>query len=190
MTFPAGKYGAIMTDPPWEFRVWSRKGTGRSAESHYNTMSTATIAEIPVSEWAAPDCALFMWATWPTMQDAYKLIDAWGFTYKTCAFVWVKGEGLPLFPEDIKTQVGMGYWTRANTEVCLLATRGRPKRLNADVRQVIIDKRREHSRKPDDVHKRIERLVEGPYLEMFARAPREGWTAWGNETTKFAEAAE
>ena len=179
------KYKAILADPPWEFRVWSRKGTGRSAETHYDTMPTTKIAEIAVLDWAEKDCALFMWATWPTMQDAYKLIEDWGFTYKTCAFVWVKGEGLPMFPEDIKTQVGMGYWTRANTEVCLLATRGKPKRLNADVRQVIIDKRREHSRKPDEIYERIERLVGGPYLEMFARTRRPGWDQTGNEVDKF-----
>jgi N6-adenosine-specific RNA methylase IME4 len=85
--------------------------------------------------------------------------------------------------------MGLGYWTRANTEPCLLATRGKPKRLNADVRQLIIEPRREHSRKPDCVHSRIERLVAGPYLELFARAPRKGWDVWGNETAKF-EAAE
>ena len=119
------------------------------------------------------------------MFEALPLIDAWGFTYKTCAFCWVKGEGLPLFPDDIKTQVGMGYWSRANTEVCLLATRGSPKRLNADVRQVILDKRREHSRKPDEIYERIERLVEGPYLEMFARQRRDGWDQFGLEVDKF-----
>ena len=179
------EYGAILADPPWEFRVWSRKGTGRSAETHYDTMPTEQIGKIQVSQYAEPNCALFLWATWPTMQDAYRLIDDWGFTYKTCAFVWVKGEGLPLFPEDIKTQVGMGYWTRANTEVCLLATRGSPKRLNADVRQVIIDRRREHSRKPDEIYERIERLVGGPYLEMFARQRRPNWDSWGLEVDKF-----
>jgi len=79
----------------------------------------------------------------------------------------------------------MGYWTRANSEPCLLATRGKPKRLSAAVRQGIIEPRREHSRKPDCVHERIERLVAGPYLELFARATRPGWTCWGNEVGKF-----
>ena len=82
--------------------------------------------------------------------------------------------------------MGMGYWTRANTEPCLLATRGKPKRLNADVRQAIITPRRQHSRKPDGVYGRIERLVAGPYLELFARTRRFGWDAWGNEVDKFA----
>jgi N6-adenosine-specific RNA methylase IME4 len=83
----------------------------------------------------------------------------------------------------------MGYWTRANSEPCLLATRGKPKRVNADVRQGIVEPRREHSRKPDCVPGRIERLVDGPYLELFARTQRQGWTVWGNQTDKFEAAA-
>jgi N6-adenosine-specific RNA methylase IME4 len=85
--------------------------------------------------------------------------------------------------------MGLGYWTRANSEVCLLATRGKPKRLNADVRQAIVEPRRQHSRKPDCVPGRIERLVAGPYLELFARTKRPGWTVWGNQTDKFEAAA-
>ena len=189
MDWPTGKYGAILADPPWSFRVWSKDtGSGRSPSAHYNTMSFDDMAAMPVADLAADDCALFCWACWPSFPEALELIKAWGFTFKTMGFVWVKGEGLPLFPDDIKAQVGMGYWTRANTEPCILATRGSPKRLNADVRQTILDRRREHSRKPDDVHSRIERLVAGPYLELFARSPRKSWTVWGNETDKFDEA--
>jgi N6-adenosine-specific RNA methylase IME4 len=179
-------YGAILIDPPWAFRVWSKDvGSKRSASSHYTTMSREDINALPVGEHAADDCVLFCWACWPSFDEALEAIAAWGFIYKTMGFVWVKGEGLPLFPEDIKTQVGMGYWTRANTEPCLLATRGKPKRRNADVRQVILDKRREHSRKPDEIYSRIERLVDGPYLEMFARQRWPGWDSWGNEVEKF-----
>lgn len=91
-----------------------------------------------------------------------------------------------MFRDDADVQVGMGYWTRANSEVCLLATRGKPKRLNADVRQGIIEPRREHSRKPDCIYDRIERLVSGPYCELFARnSPRDGWDKWGNQIGKF-----
>ena len=108
------------------------------------------------------------------------MIEAWGFEYKTCAFNWFKqtknGEGLT---------TGMGYWTRANSEVCLLATRGSPKRLNADVHQVIAAPRMEHSRKPDEVLQRIERLVGGPYIELFARRARPGWDAWGNQVQSY-----
>jgi N6-adenosine-specific RNA methylase IME4 len=92
---------------------------------------------------------------------------------------------IDMFRDDLDASVGMGYWTRANSEACLLATRGKPKRLNADVRQGIIAPRREHSRKPDGIHARIERLVAGPYCELFARERRPGWDAWGNEVDKF-----
>lgn len=190
---PRGHYGAIYADPPWSFDVWSKDtGNGRSAESHYSTMTMRQIARLPVDELAAKDCVLFMWACWPSIADALKIIDAWGFTYKTCGFDWMKANNTQpnFFQDDLPAQVGMGYWTRANTEPCLLAVRGKPKRLNADVRMGIIAPRREHSRKPDGVHDRIERLVSGPYLELFARAPRTGWDVWGNQTDKFAEAAE
>lgn len=185
---PRNHFGAILADPPWAFETWSAKGQDRSAEQHYQTMTMRQIARLPVDELAAPDCALFVWATWPTIQDAFRIIESWGFTYKTCAFSWMKADPYRLFADDKTPFAGMGFWTRANTEPCLLATRGKPKRINADVRQGIIAPRREHSRKPEDIHPRIERLVGGPYLELFARAPRDGWTVWGNQTTKFAEA--
>lgn len=184
MTFqglPTGHFGAILADPPWRFEVWSGKGTARSADNHYNTMTMREIARLPVEDLAAEDCALFMWACWPSIHDALKIIDAWGFSYKTCAFSWMKADPYRLFADEATPFAGMGYWTRANTEPCLLATRGKPKRVNADVRQGIIAPRQEHSRKPDEIHERIERLVGGPYLELFARRPREGWTVWGNE---------
>jgi N6-adenosine-specific RNA methylase IME4 len=182
---PQRHYAAILVDPPWSFKAWSSKGDERSAVQHYATMSLRQIARLPVDELAAPDCALFMWATWPHLKSALWLLGAWGFTYKTCAFDWMKADPYRLFADDATPQVGMGYWTRSNTEPCLLATVGKPKRLHADVRQGIIAPRREHSRKPEGVHERIQRLVGGPYLELFARQSRPGWTTWGNETTKF-----
>lgn len=185
-------YGAIMADPPWSFRVWNKDtGQGRSAESHYGTMSMDDIAALPVADLAAEDCVLFMWACWPSLPDALQIIERWGFTYKTCGFDWMKAHAgqIEMFRDDADVQVGMGYWTRANSEPCLLATRGKPKRRNADVRMGIIEPRRQHSRKPDCVPSRIERLVEGPYLELFARTQRPGWTVWGNETDKFGVAA-
>jgi N6-adenosine-specific RNA methylase IME4 len=183
------RYGVIYADPPWSFECWSDKGTARAADNHYRTMATDEIALLPVSDLAAPNCALFMWACWPTMKDAFNLIESWGFKYKTCGFTWLKAHvrQVDMFRDDADAQAGMGYWTRANSEVCLLATRGKPKRLNADVRQGIIEPRREHSRKPDCVYDRIERLVAGPYCELFARnSPREGWDKWGNQLGKFA----
>jgi N6-adenosine-specific RNA methylase IME4 len=150
-------------------------------------MSIEQICELPVKELGAPNCCLFLWISWPLLIHALSVIDAWGFVYKTCAFSWIKARArqIELFCDDLPTQIGNGYWTRSNSEVCLLATRGNPKRLNADVRQAIIEPRREHSRKPDCVHGRIERLVAGPYLELFARSTRPGWTTWGNEVGKF-----
>lgn len=186
MTKPFGKiarahYGAILADPPWRFETWSERGKGRAADNHYRTMDLRTLMRLPVGALAADDCVLFLWTTWPSLTSALRVIDAWGFTYKTCAFSWLKlcGDGVTPF-------TGLGYWTRANTEACLLATRGKPKRRHADVRQAIIAPRRQHSRKPDCVHDRIERLVGGPYLELFARARRPGWDCWGHEIDKFS----
>lgn len=205
LDLPLGHFKAILADPPWRFKTWpGRKFSGGNQVREdgsaiaggargtpYETMSIDEIAALTVADLAADDCVLFMWATWPTLPDALRLIDAWGFAYKTCGFDWMKADDrqADMFTESVPVQVGMGYWTRANSEPCLLATRGKPKRINADVRQGIIEPRREHSRKPDCVHGRIERLVEGPYLELFARAPRAGWTVWGNETDKFEAAA-
>lgn len=143
------------------------------------------MAKMPVAELAAPDCCLFLWIVWPTLPEALGLIESWGFTYKTCGFCWLKADPYRLFALDEDVRMGLGYWTRSNSEVCLLATRGKPKRVDNCVRQGIIEPIREHSRKPDGIHERIERLVAGPYLELFARQSRPGWTVWGNETSKF-----
>lgn len=182
---PRKHYRAILADPPWQFATWSDKGMDRSADQHYATMTMREIAELPLPSVAADDCALFLWACWPSIADAFRIIESWGFTYKTCAFSWMKADPYRLFADEATPFAGMGYWTRANTEPCLLSTRGKPKRLNADVRQGIIAPRREHSRKPDEIHGRIERLVAGPYLELFARQKRPGWTSWGLEVDKF-----
>lgn len=184
-----GKYGAIYADPPWPFATWSHKGLGRSGEAHYGTMVHADLEALPVGEIAAPDCMLFLWIVQTQIPQAESLVRAWGFTLKSVAFAWVKGGALPLFPEDVTCQMGMGMWTRAEFEQCWLATRGSPKRLDKSVRQVLIEKRREHSRKPDCVYDRIERLVAGPYCELFARNTRKGWDSWGNQVGKFGEAA-
>ena len=186
---PKGHYGAILADPPWQFtNLWNTPaGPNRGDAAHYSTMTIKDIAELPVADLAAKDSTLFLWGIWILLPQAFDVISSWGFTYKTCAFDWMKAHNgqIEMFRDDADVQMGMGYWTRANTEPCLLATRGKPKRLNADVRQGIIAPRRQHSRKPDCVHERIERLVAGPYLELFARQQRPGWDCWGNETTKF-----
>ena len=194
---PKGPFGAILADPPWHFEAWNRetrvmkrgsKTTYLAARTHYNTLSIEELCSLPIAAMAAKDCCLFMWITWPNLVGAITVIARWGFQYKTCAFCWIKGHAgqIELFQEEITPLMKMGYWTRASSEVCLLATRGKPKRLNADVRQGIIAPVRQHSRKPDGIHERIERLVAGPYLELFARQQRPGWTVWGNETDKFS----
>jgi N6-adenosine-specific RNA methylase IME4 len=195
-------YQAILADPPWRFKTYDnrevvtstvrRGGDRQQAAQHYRSMPTEEIRALPVRELAAEDCCLFLWISWPMLLHALSVIEPWGFAYKTCAFAWTKAHAgqVDLFRDDITGQIGNGYWTRSNTEVCLLATRGHPKRIHKDVHQVIIEPRREHSRKPDCVHGRIERLVAGPYVELFARQRRPGWDCWGAEVDKFGEAAE
>jgi len=197
---PRGHYGAILADPPWHFQAWvdtghsgSRlpnggKNYGSSRGPTYQTMREAELAALPVSHLAADNSVLFMWICWPVLEQSLRLLNAWGFSYKTCGFSWMKADQYRLFALQEDVRMGLGYWTRANSEVCLLATRGKPKRRSANVRQGIIEPLREHSRKPDCTHQRIEELVPGPYLELFARAPRKGWDVWGNQTDKFAEA--
>jgi N6-adenosine-specific RNA methylase IME4 len=193
---PIGHFGTILADPPWRFRTWNKatavkrrgsRGTNVSASVHYKTLSLEEISALPVGEYAADDCALFLWACWPTLLDALDVIKAWGFVYKTCGFDWMKAHTgqIDMFRDDGDALCGMGYWTRANSEPCLLATRGKPKRQHRDVRMGIIEPRREHSRKPDCVHGRIERLVAGPYLELFGRQERPNWTVRGDEVGKF-----
>ena len=177
------KYGVILADPPWSFRNWSAKGTGRNAVSHYDCLDFPALASLPVANLAADDCALFLWATDPLLPRALELIEAWGFEYKTVAFYWVKLNSKAKHDADYFT--GLGYWTRANPEQCLLATRGKPARKGKDVKRLVVDKRREHSRKPDCVRERIERLVPGPYLELFARETKRGWDRWGDQPSLF-----
>jgi N6-adenosine-specific RNA methylase IME4 len=173
------KFAVLLADPPWDFTTYSDAGKDRSPDRHYGTMSLEQIKALPVDALAADNAVLFLWSTWPKLLDAIDLTQAWGFSYKTDAFLWVKqnrsGDGL---------FTGLGYWTRANSEPCLLATRGSPQRLAMDVHQVIMAPVGEHSAKPAEAHERIERLLAGPYLELFARAERPGWTTWGNEISR------
>ena len=122
------KYPVIYADPPWQYRVYSQKGLGRSAESHSPTMGIDEIRALPVAELAEKDCALFLWVTVPCLLEGLSVLQAWGFQYKTIAFVWIK--------QNKKADSlfwGMGYWTRSNAEFCILATRGSPKRQSAGV---------------------------------------------------------
>lgn len=187
-------YGAILADPPWSFLTRSDKGKDRSPEQHYDCMTLDEIMGLPVGELAAKNCALFMWTIDTHLPMALRVIEEWGFTYKTVAFTWAKlNRGYPEYsPEDQAAASdkawfkGMGFWTRANPEMCLLATRGAPQRQSKAVRRLIVDPVREHSRKPDETYRRVEELVGGPYVELFSRSSRRGWDMMGNQVGKFA----
>jgi len=181
------KYSIIYADPPWSYddKALNRGG----AERHYSTMGIDDICALPVNEIAADDCILFMWGTWPKLYDSAKVIEAWGFEFKTVAFVWVKtnkrenANQASFFPADsFDSFWGMGRWTRANTEFCLLATKGNPKRESAGVHQLIYAPIDKHSKKPEETRDRITALVgELPRVELFARNSTPGWDLWGNE---------
>lgn len=191
---PKRHFAVILADPPWRFRTYGGDDTavrrrGTKIE-HYKTMTAKQIERMPIIDLAQENSVLLLWCTWPMLMQGIRTMHMWGFEYKTCAFNWMKAHGtqIDLFSDEIAASMKMGYWTRSSSEVCLLGTVGKPKRLHADVRQGIIAPAREHSRKPDGVHERIERLVAGPYLELFSRQDRPNWTIWGNEANKFKPA--
>ena len=164
------QFGILYADPPW------RLGSGKGSPP-YPCLSTKVICALPVESIAAQDCALFLWAVHSHLPNALAVIQAWGFTYKTCAFTWVKRT-----PRDTSFFLGRGYWTHSNPEVCLLATRGKPRRRGTGIASLVISPRREHSRKPDEVRDRIVSLLgDLPRAELFARQKVPGWSAWGNE---------
>ena len=195
-TTPGG-FGLILADPPWSFLTYGNKRTTphRGANEHYGTMTADELTALPIADVAARDCALLMWVVDSHFEQALALGRAWTFTPKSIAFVWLKRNPLDarqvtmLRPIAPPARIGMGYSTRKQAELCLLFTRGKPKRLSKGVRQVIEAPRREHSRKPDETFPRAEALYAGPCLELFAREPRPGWQSWGNETAKFRGAA-
>jgi N6-adenosine-specific RNA methylase IME4 len=196
----SGKYQIIYADPPWAYRnyAYAETLTGERAKrgvvKEYPTMTMPQIAALPVESLAADDATLFMWATNPLLEEAFtaRIMEAWGFTYKTVAFVWVKQNRAHdrqhpqlFFPTDkdaLNAFWGMGNWTRQNVEVVLLGVRGNPRRMSADVHQVVFAPVMEHSRKPDEVRRRIVRLMgDLPRVELFARERAESWDVWGNE---------
>ncbi|CTQ45749.1 Transcriptional activator, adenine-specific DNA methyltransferase [Roseibium aggregatum] len=194
-TPPRNDYQVIYADPAWTHLTWSTKGKARSPEQHYDCMTLDDIKAIPVADWCAKDAALFIWGLDHMLPHTLEVIEAWGFEFKTVAFNWVKlrkrfdwnalisGRAFV----DKSFHVGMGYWTRANPELCLFATRGKPKRVSKSVRRLVVDPVREHSRKPDRIRDDIVSLCgDVPRLEMFARSAAPGWDVVGNETEKFS----
>jgi N6-adenosine-specific RNA methylase IME4 len=183
------KYKIIYADPPWKYRDKLRT-QGGGAERKYPTMMVEEIAALPISKLAADDAVLFLWVTWPHLFSAETVIRGWGFKYKTLGFVWIKlnqkqnPDQSSLFIESLFVDdfLGMGTLTRSNSEVCLLATRGKPVRVSPAVRQTIFSPVLEHSRKPDEVGRRIVELLGPlPRVELFARARRPGWDVFGNQ---------
>lgn len=142
-------------------------------------MSIDELCALPVKRLAEKDCLLFLWATFPQLPEALQLIKAWGFTFKTVAFVWLKRNR-----KSPTWFYGLGYWTRGNAEICLLAKRGKPKRDSAGVHQFIISPIEEHSKKPDITREKIIELAgDLSRVELFARQKMPGWDVWGNEVT-------
>lgn len=149
------KYSIIYADPAWSYRDKAMAGE-RGACCKYDVMDLEDICKLPVKELAEDDAVLFLWVTMPKLNEAFSVMRAWGFEYKTCAFTWVK--------QNRKSDTlfwGMGRWTRANAELCLLGTRGKPKRADAGVHSVIISHVEEHSKKPAETRDRIEKLLGG-----------------------------
>jgi N6-adenosine-specific RNA methylase IME4 len=168
-----GKFVALMADPPWGY---DQKGVQGAAENHYKTMSIDDLCTLPVADLAAKDAVLFLWSTFPMLPDALRVIDAWGFKYKSCGFLWLKK-----YKNVDKFVLGLGFWTRGNAEVCLLATRGKPIRYDRAISQIVVSPKEEHSRKPGIVREKIAALLgDVPRLELFAREQAPGWDAIGN----------
>ena len=172
------KFDIIYADPPWNFKTFSQKGKEKkSAECHYDVMDIEDIKSIPVSGIASDDSILFLWVTFPLLREGLETMQGWGFTYKTCGFVWVKKNR-----RADSYFWGLGYWTRANAELCLIGTKGHPKRESCGVPQICDAHIMEHSRKPDEIRERIVTLCgDKPRVELFARQQHEGWVCLGNE---------
>ena len=173
------KYNIIYADPPWSYKDKRDKHPRMcgGAISHYNTMSIEQIKSLPIKDLAADNCMLFLWVTFPNLQEGLDVIKAWGFKYKTLGFSWIKtnkNNGKPFF--------GIGYYTKSNCEVCLIGVKGKPIKVSNSVSSVIISPRQEHSKKPDQIRDKIVELCgDVPRIELFARKKAEGWDVWGNE---------
>jgi len=175
---PSKEYGAILADPPWRFSNRS----GKMAPEHkrlrrYATLSLDEIKQIPVALVAAPQCHLYLWVPNALLREGLEVMEAWGFEYKT-NIIWhkIRKDGGP----DGR---GVGFYFRNTTEIVLFGIRGKIRTLGPGRRQVniITSRKREHSRKPDELYEIIEACSPKPYLELFARGRRQGWDQWGNE---------
>ena len=179
MDFPTGKFQIVYADPPWSFKNYNNKTSNSNADHHYPCMNMEDIKKLPVKDLADKDCVLFMWCTDPLLNKQLEVIDSWGFNFKTVGFYWIKEN-----KNQTKTRFwkGTGYWTRANPEICVLATIGKPKRINFNVDKLVFATRDIHSRKPQIFKDLIVKLCgDIPRIELFARFKSDGWKAWGDQ---------
>lgn len=168
----------IMADPPWQFALYSAKGEEKSAQAQYATMPTDAICRLPVADLAKRDCLLWLWCTWPMLEDGIAVLKAWGFAYVTGG-AWHKTTARG------KTAFGTGYRLRSACEPILIGTVGSPE-TTASVRNIVVGQAREHSRKPEEAYAAAERLMpHAQRIDLFSRLDRPGWTSWGNEAGKF-----
>ena len=169
-------YSIIYADPPWAYRDKALAGN-RGACCKYEVQDLDWIKNLDVNRIAKRDCVLFLWITMPQLNIVMDVISHWGFTYKTNAFTWIK-----LNKKTPSVFWGMGNWTRANAELCLLATRGKPERLSASVHSVIQSAIEGHSKKPEVARDKIVELCgDKRRIELFARNTSPGWDCFGNE---------
>lgn len=173
-----GQYATILADPPWQFQ----NRTGKVAPEHrrllrYPTMEQREILELPVARLAAARSHLYLWVPNALLAEGLRVMEAWGFTYKS-NLVWHK-----VRKDGGSDGRGVGFYFRNVTELVLFGVRGSMRTLPPGRTQVnlLATRKREHSRKPDEIYDIIEACSPGPYLELFARFPRPGWHQWGNE---------
>lgn len=173
-----GPFSTILADPPWQFQ----NRTGKVAPEHkrllrYPTMNLEEIKQLPVGKLAAADSHLYLWVPNALLQEGLEVMKSWGFTYKT-NLIWykIRKDGGP----DGR---GVGFYFRNVTEMILFGVRGSMRTLKPGRTQVNLmsSRKREHSRKPDEIYDIVEDCSPGPYLELFARFSRPGWQQWGNE---------
>jgi N6-adenosine-specific RNA methylase IME4 len=171
------KYNIIYADPPWSYSVSSGIAGGRGQNTAYRCLRPVEIYDMPIESISADDSILFLWATFPMLPEALYTIKAWGFYYKTNAFTWVKKNKVA-----DSNFFGMGQWTRRNTEICLLGTKGNPKAIDHSISELVEAKIEAHSKKPEIVKDLIVQLCgDLPRIELFARQPTKGWDVFGNE---------
>lgn len=171
------KYNIIYADPPWRYNTW-KAGVG-TAEKHYKTMKVEEIIAMKdtINKITKKDCILFLWVTFPCLLEGLRTMKEWGFKYKTCGFTWVKRNRI-----SDTWFFGLGHWTRANAEICLIGTKGIVHRVSNKVSQIVDTHIEEHSKKPAIVRERIVELVgDLPRIELFARQTVDGWDCWGDE---------